>query len=164
MQRILVIGCPGGGKTTFANALGAKLGIPAYHLDKFFWKGNWTPTPEDECRKIQNELMQGPGWIIDGNFTNVINSRIMAADTIILFDFPKIISFWRTQKRFLQNFGTVRPDMGGGNKEALRWIHIKYILTFSRKKFRTKITELTGNKKLIVLRSPKEVAQFLKKC
>ena len=160
MQRILIIGCPGGGKTTFAKSLGAKLSIPVYHLDKYFWKENWTPIPQDEFRKIQNELMQENRWIIDGNFTKSIDNRIIAADTIILFDFPKVINIWRTLKRFLRHFGAVRTDMGGGNKEALQWVHIKYILTFPRKEFRAKITELTVGKRVIVLRNSEDVSRF----
>jgi len=162
MERVLIIGCPGGGKTTFANALGAKLGIPVRHLDRYFWREGWTPTPQDEFRKIQNELMQEERWIIDGNFTKSIGNRITVADTIILFDFPKMINIWRTLKRFLRHFGTVRPDMGGGNKETLKWVHVKYILMFPRKEFRAKITELAGDKKVIVFRNTKEAARFLK--
>jgi adenylate kinase family enzyme len=161
MERILVIGCPGGGKTTFATTLGKRLGIPVHHLDWHFWKENRRPTPQDEFRETLKQLMQESRWILDGNFTKSIDIRIAEADTIILFDFPKAINLWRTFKRFLQHFGSVRPDMGGGNKEALVWKHVKYIITFPRKEFVRNVTSLAEGKNLIVLRNPRAAQDFL---
>lgn len=161
MERILVMGCPGGGKTTFAKKLGRALDIPVHHLDKYFWRENRRPTPQDEFRAIQKQLMAEPKWILDGNFTRSVDNRIPHADTIILFDYPKVINLWRTFKRFLQHFGSIRPDMGGGNKEALVWKHIKYIITFPRKEFAEKVAALAEGKRLVVLNSPKEAKDFL---
>lgn len=161
MKRILVIGCPGGGKTTFARALGELLGIPVHHLDKYFWKENWTPTPQNEFRQIQNRLMKDECWILEGNFKKSIDNRIAAADTIIVFDFPKIINLWRTLKRFVQYFGAVRPEMGGVNKETLKWKHLKYIITYPRKEFLESVKKLADAKNVIILRTPKEAARFL---
>ena len=161
MRKILIIGCPGGGKTTFANKLGSVLQIPVHHLDKYFWKEGWKPTPQDEFRKIQNELMSGDTWILDGNFTKSIDNRIVAADTIILFDFPKFINLYRTLKRFFQNFGKVRPDMGGENKETLQWVHVKYIITFPRREFREKVEGLAKGKEVIIVHNSDEVSRLI---
>jgi len=161
MRRILVIGCPGGGKTTFASKLGERLSIPVHHLDKYFWRENWTPAPQDEFRGILHTLMQEPRWIIDGNYARTIDVRIPFADTIILFDFSKILNLWRSLKRFFQNLGRVRPDMGGGNKERLEWKHTKFIITFPRKAFAEKVATLAKGKNLIVLHNPREAQDFL---
>ena len=161
MQRILVIGCPGGGKTTFARTLGDLLNIPVHHLDKHFWKENWTPTPQNEFREIQNQLMKEERWIIEGNFTKSLDNRVPNADTIIVLDLPKLVNIWRTLKRFIEHFGSVRPEMGGENKEALQWKHIKYIVTIPRKEYLANIRSLAERKEAIVLRSPREVSEFL---
>jgi hypothetical protein len=161
MRKVIVIGSPGAGKTTFSNTLGSKLGIPVHYLDKYFWKENWTPTPQADFLKIQDDLMSGDKWIIDGNYLKSINHRIPNADTIIFFDFPKIINLWRTFKRFFWNFGTIRLEMGGGNKEALHWKHLKFIATFPRKEVYRNIMSLAENRKVIVFSSPREVSQFL---
>lgn len=163
MEKILIIGCPGAGKTTFANSLGAALHIPVHHLDKHFWKEGRKPTPQGEFRRIQNGSMREDRWILDGNFTKSIDNRIAGADTIIVFDFPRVINLWRTLKRFFQYVGSVRPDMGGGNKEALKWMHIKFIITFPRKEFLAKALLFSRDKKVIVLHSPNEASQFLER-
>lgn len=132
-----------------------------HHLDKYFLKKDRTPTPQDEFREIQNTLMREDVWIIDGNFTKSIDNRIAFADTIILFDFSKYLNLWRTLKRFFKHIGTVRPEMGGDNKEALQWRHLKYIVTFPRKDFYSRVTQLVEGKKVVVLQNPKEASDFL---
>ena len=161
MERILVIGCPGGGKTTFARKLSIKLNIPLHHLDAHFWKENWTPTPQDEFRAILKKLMEEPQWIVDGNYSRTIDIRIASADAIILFDFSKVLNLWRTLRRYVLHFGTVRPEMGGGNRERIAWKHIKYIITFPRKTFAAKVTALSAGKNLVVLHNPREAQNFL---
>ena len=44
-SRVSVIGCPGSGKTTFTNELGAILGREVVHLDKLLWGANWQMLP-----------------------------------------------------------------------------------------------------------------------
>ena len=161
MEKVIIVGCPGAGKTTFAVALGAKLHIPVHHLDAHFWLKNWTPRPQEEFRHIQTELMQQDRWILDGNFKKSVPHRIAMADTIILFDFPKIVNLWRSFKRYLKHRGSMRPDMGSGNKEALRWKFIKYILLYPRKKFENDVISLAKGKTVIIFRNSKEVADFL---
>lgn len=135
--------------------------MPVHHLDKYFWRENWTPTPQSEFREIQNQLMKEARWIIEGNYSKSIDNRIPNADTIIVFDFPKALNIWRTFKRFIKHFGSVRPEMGGENKEALQWKHLKYIVTFRRKEYLANVRRLAGTKRIIVLRTPKEVSRFL---
>ncbi len=160
MKKIIVIGCPGAGKTTFSNRLGTVLHISVHHLDRYFWKENWKPTPQEEFKNIVSSLMKDEDWILDGNFKNSIEHRINFADTIILFDFPKRIILWRVLKRFFRYMNTVRPDMGGKNKEAIKWQHIKYILTYPRKKYLEHIQSITQYKKLYIFHTQKDVQDF----
>lgn len=163
MEKILVIGCPGAGKTTFVNKFGALLGIPVHHLDKYFWKENWKPTPQDEFRKIQNELMSESKWILDGNFTKSIDNRLVNADTVIFFDFHKSILVWRILKRFFVNLGSVRHDMGGENKESLVSLFklLKFVVGYPAKEVHAMLRPLPSDKKIIILHNSEEVAQFL---
>ena len=48
MERILVIGCPGAGKSTLSRQLGEKLGLPVIHLDRLFWKPGWVESTREE--------------------------------------------------------------------------------------------------------------------
>ena len=42
MERVMIIGCGGAGKSTLARKLGEKTGLPVVHLDQIWWApGNW---------------------------------------------------------------------------------------------------------------------------
>ena len=48
MRRVLVLGCPGAGKSTLARSLGEALSLPVVHLDKLWWKSGWVNRTEGE--------------------------------------------------------------------------------------------------------------------
>src|SRR6478672_8699445 len=68
MQKILIIGSSGAGKSTFAKQLGEITGIEVVHLDKVYWRPNWVEMPKDEWRKTVAHLLAGDTWIMDGNY------------------------------------------------------------------------------------------------
>ena len=162
MNKIIIIGIPGAGKTTFSVELGAMLHIPVHHLDKIFWKQNWTSLKQDEFRKVQNELMGEDRWIIDGNFTKSIDQRIILADTVIYFDFPRSIALWRTLRRYFRYFGKVRPNMGGNNVESLKWKSIKFILMYPSNDVRNLLNQ-HADKKIFIFRNTSDVAVFMER-
>jgi adenylate kinase family enzyme len=41
MDRVVVLGIPGSGKSTISRFLGDHFGIPVLHLDTIFWLPNW---------------------------------------------------------------------------------------------------------------------------
>ncbi|PTI61893.1 AAA family ATPase, partial [Staphylococcus shinii] len=112
MSKIIVIGSSGSGKSTLSRELSNILEIPVYHLDKLFWKPNWVMTTKDEQFKIQNSLLDKNEWIIDGNYTGILEERLLSADTIIFLNLPRRICYYRVFKRLLKNFGKTRIDMG----------------------------------------------------
>ena len=48
MNKILIIGCGGAGKSTLAKILDEKLGLPVIHLDKEFWRAGWKPLSKEQ--------------------------------------------------------------------------------------------------------------------
>ena len=42
MKKVIVIGCPGSGKSTFSKKLNEITNIPLYHLDLMFWNNDKT--------------------------------------------------------------------------------------------------------------------------
>ena len=76
MQRILIIGNAGSGKTTFAKQLSEKLNLPLIHLDRLYWCGNWEHLSRDEFDVILQAELEKPQWIIDGNFNRTIPHRL----------------------------------------------------------------------------------------
>ncbi|WP_436870242.1 DNA topology modulation protein [Staphylococcus shinii] len=163
MSKIIVIGSSGSGKSTLSRELSHMLEILVYHLDKLFWKPNWVMTTKDEQFKIQNSLLDKNEWIIDGNYTGILEERLLSADTIIFLNLPRRICYYRVFKRLLKNFGKTRIDMGKDCKERINLTFLKYIWNYPKyrkpfllKKFR----KLENEKKIFVLNSKKEIKEF----
>src|SRR3954454_9258425 len=119
MRRVLVIGCGGAGKSTFARELGARLGLPVVHLDRLYWKPGWVPTPADEWEMVVREALAGERWVMDGNYGGTLAIRIQVADTAILLDVPRRPCVRRVVWRSLRNYGRSRDDLGPGCREKL---------------------------------------------
>ena len=102
-KRILVIGCPGSGKTTLSKKLKKKLKLPLIHLDKFYHKPNWVEPEKTEWKKIVERLAKKTTWIMDGNYADSFDIRFSRADTVIYLDYTSIKCFYRVIKRVIFN-------------------------------------------------------------
>ncbi len=132
MQRILIIGMSGAGKSTFARALAVRTGLPLIHLDRQFWRPGWTVTPRPEWRQRVTELVAAERWIIEGNYGGTLDLRLPRADTVLWFDYPRWIAYPRIAKRVVIGYGRVRPDMAPGCPEQLDWEFLRWIWAFPR--------------------------------
>ncbi len=88
MQKAIVIGCPGAGKSTFARGLAARTGLPLYHLDLFFWREDRTTVPRPEFLRHLEQVLREKRWIIDGNYGSTMERRVAACDTVYFLDYP----------------------------------------------------------------------------
>lgn len=88
MNKVIIIGCPGSGKTTFAEKLQKCTGLPLYYLDAIWHKPNKTHIPREEFDRKIGEIFETPKWIIDGNYKRTIEMRMKQSDTVFLFDLP----------------------------------------------------------------------------
>ncbi len=88
MKKIIIIGCPGAGKSTFARKLKDKLGIELFYLDRIYHKADRTTVSREEFDAELAEIMKKKQWIIDGNYQRTIPVRLQNCDTVFLLDFP----------------------------------------------------------------------------
>ena len=88
MKKIIILGCPGSGKTTFAEKLRDKTNLPLYYLDAIWHKPDQTHIPREDFDTRLEEILTQDTWIIDGNYQRTIERRLSACDTVILFDLP----------------------------------------------------------------------------
>ena len=163
MERILIIGCGGAGKSTLARQLGEKLNLPVVHLDKLYWKPSWVESSKEEIdEKIQQEL-EKPQWIMDGNFNRTIPHRIQYCDTVIYLDFSRTACLLGVLKRILTTYGKVRPDMGEGCPERFDLDFLKWVWNFNKKNRENyyRLLNETEGVETIVLKNRRMVRRFL---
>jgi adenylate kinase family enzyme len=88
LKRIIVIGCPGSGKSTFSKKLHQVTQIPLYHLDMLYWNSDKTTVTKSVFRERLNQVILQETWIIDGNYGSTIELRLQACDTVFFLDYP----------------------------------------------------------------------------
>jgi adenylate kinase family enzyme len=122
MQRIVVAGSTGSGKSTLSRELARRLGAPHVELDALYWDPGWTPAPEPLLRERADAALPPDGrWIVDGNYRMVRDIVWLRADTLLWLDYPLPLIFWRLLKRCLWR-GIARVELYNGNRERL-WEH-----------------------------------------
>lgn len=117
MNRVLIIGNAGSGKSTFARKLAHKTGLPLVHLDRLYWRGEWEHVSREAFDSLLQTELEKPEWIIDGNFNRTIPHRLSYCDHVFFFDLPTVTCLWGITKRIFQSYGRTRADMGGNCPE-----------------------------------------------
>jgi len=107
MKRVIIIGCPGSGKSTFARELHRLTGLPLYHLDMMYWNTDRTTVPKDVFRTRLANVLESPEWIIDGNYGGTLELRLQHCDTVFFLDLPTDVCINGIEVRK----GKPRPDM-----------------------------------------------------
>lgn len=87
-KKIIVIGCPGAGKSTFSRKLHNATQIELFHLDALYWNKDCTHITREKLIAKQKEIFKLDSYIIDGNFKSTLEMRIKEADVVFLFDLP----------------------------------------------------------------------------
>ena len=106
-QKILVLGCSGSGKSTFAKILAERTGLPLFHLDNLWWKADRTHISREEFDQKLREILKEEQWILDGDYSRTYETRIRACDTIFVLDYPEEVCRNGIEERV----GTKRSDI-----------------------------------------------------
>ncbi len=101
VERVLVLGCGGAGKSVFARRLGAVTGLPVVELDAVFWAAGPAGLSRPDWAARQRDLVAGPQWILDGDLGpyDVLEVRLVAADTVVLLNPSPLRCAWRAVRR-----------------------------------------------------------------
>ena len=107
MKKVIVIGSPGAGKSTFSRKLRDFTGLPLYYLDMIWHKSDGTNISREELAAQQKKIMENQSWIIDGNYLRTLELRLENCDTVFLLDYPLEVCLGGAKARI----GTKREDL-----------------------------------------------------
>jgi adenylate kinase family enzyme len=135
MQRILVMGSSGSGKSTFAQRLSGITGIPIVSLDALFWKPGWMPSEAAEFEARVTDAACRPRWIMDGDYISRAGEiRRRFADAVIWFDLPRSTCMIGIMTRIATSYGRVRPEMAPGCPEKIDPEFFRYVWTYRQQR------------------------------
>ena len=159
MKKIIVIGCPGSGKTTFAEKLFDQIGLPLFHLDAIWHKPDRTHIAREEFDRYLSDILAGECWIIDGNYSRTVERRIAACDTLFLFDLPTEVCL----EGAISRIGKKRSDMPWTDteldpnlKKEIEEFRVKNLPVIY-----TLIEQYQNGKEIVIFRSREEADRFI---
>ncbi len=161
MKKIIVIGCPGSGKSTFSKSLHKITKIPLYHLDMLFWNEDKTTVEKSVFLDRLLKVIQNDEWIIDGNYSSTMELRMQACDTVIFLDFPLEVCLNGIKERK----GKPRSDMPWIESDEDDAEFIEFIKNYNSQS-RPKVTELLkrySHKDIYIFSNRIQAEEFLNK-
>ncbi len=159
MKKIIVIGCPGSGKSTFSKKLSEKTAIPLYHLDMMYWNEDKTIVNKNIFLERLGAVLQKDEWIIDGNYISTMEQRIVACDTVIFLDYSLETCLDGVKSRR----GKARSDMPWIETEEDEEF-IDFIKNFAKEQrpIIMDLLEKNRDKNIIVFKSRAEESEYIK--
>ena len=106
-SRIIILGCSGSGKSTFARELHARTGLPLFHLDNVWWKPDRTHITREAFDSRLEDILRGGKWIVDGDYSRTYEPRFAACDTVVFLDYSEEDCLRGVRQRI----GKARPDI-----------------------------------------------------
>ncbi len=162
INKIAIVGIGGAGKSFASRKIAEKTGLPLFHMDPLFWKGNWESVPEEHHLIEHKKLVEKDRWIIEGYIDEKMAARVKFADLIVYLDYLGIVCFWRTVLRFFRHRKKSRPELP---KEALERFDIHFlwiVLTRGERKDIEAVLKQVDPSRIIRLKSPKQLNLFIK--
>ena len=159
MKRVIVIGCPGSGKSTFSRALQSATGLPLCYLDMLYWNADGTNVPKPVFDERLQQTLEKESWIIDGNYSRTMELRMLYCDTVFFLDYPMDVCIDGIRSRK----GKKRPDMPCITPEDADDVFIEFIRNYNNDS-RPGVLDLLqkySDKDIYIFRSREDADKFI---
>lgn len=127
MQRILIVGRSGTGKSTLARRIGETLSLPVIHLDQHYFDPGWRQVEAERFAARVAALAAGERWVIEGNYSSTMAARLARADTVIMLERHRALCVMAALLRALRSRGRVRVDMAPGCPERVDLAFLRFV-------------------------------------
>ena len=159
MRRIIVIGCPGSGKSTFSKKLHHITGIPLHHLDRMYWNADRTKVDREVFLESLANALESSEWIIDGNYSSTMDQRLQMCDTVIFLDYPTDVCL----SGIMERRGKARTDIPWTEPEQIDEAFVETVRNYNTQS-RPQVLELIEkyrNKQIVIFTSRNQAEDFL---
>jgi hypothetical protein len=135
--RLSVIGCSGAGKTTFARAAAARLGVAFIELDAIRHQANWRELPDPEFRARVAPLLARETWVCDGSYRGVDSLVRARATDVAWLDPSKLVVMAQVIGRSFSR-ALLRAELWNGNRETFAgWLDSGHPIPWAWRRFGT---------------------------
>ncbi|MGO8023164.1 FlaR DNA topology modulation protein [Rhizobium leguminosarum] len=163
-KRILVIGCPGGGKSVLARALSTSLDLPYISMDRdFYWLPGWRKRDRSDIDRMISEVVAEERWIMDGTGLSSFHLRLPRADAVIWLRLSRDACLYGAASRTFRYFGRNRPELPAGCPKRFSLDALAYIWNFERDAARLIEAALQDHglaNSTVIIRSRKAASRF----
>jgi len=98
---VLIYGITGSGKTTLAQQVAERTGLPFHGVDDLTWEPGWVEVPAEEQRRRIALICAGERWILDSGYGKWLDLVLARPDLIVALDYPRWHSLGRLVRRTL---------------------------------------------------------------
>lgn len=148
MQRVMIIGGPGAGKSWLAREMARRLDLPVIAIDDFVWRTDGSLRAADEIDADAQQAATGAKWIIEGGNSRTYEARLARADMLVRLNPPRLIRIWRVMRR-----------------SGLRWKLLKWAWRYDAVfgvRDKAAADAVRAGAQMFELRSSRAVADFLR--
>lgn len=166
-RRYLIYDVTGSGKTSLAQQVAARLGLPFHAVDDLTWLPDWQPVPDETQRQVITKLCSGDSWVIDAAYGKWLDVPLAHADVVVALDYPRWVSLWRVARRSVARAVDKNPICGDNVESWRRVLSADSMVVWHFKSFRRKrerIRAWAGSSpgpRIVRLRSPRATARWL---
>ncbi len=158
-EKIIIIGSPGAGKSTFARSLRDRTGLPLHCLDLMYHNPDRTHVTGDIFDARLGDVLANDRYIIDGNYRRTLERRMMHCDTVFFLDYPVEVCLAGAEARV----GKVREDMPWVEEtldEEFRQVILDYP-KLQRPYIYELLEKYREGREIIIFRSREEAGEYL---